>query len=161
MLYGIPVGYPDLWLVKESPHTLQTKLWSTVETPFLQVPCTGAHNRNSGTSSFKTNRAHGNNCIKNVLAWLYIATGFPDTNVDTRNHARRWQQQRWRVCHQKNWKWVYFLNILNTFCGFGQTQLSSSGAFSGDVYTSKPKPVISGQLLAQHSWIILVVNPEK
>ena len=57
-----------------------------------------------------------------------------------RNHARRWQ-----VCHQKNWKWVYFLNIL-TFCGFGQTQLSSSGAFSGDVYTSKPKPVISGQI---------------
>ena len=93
MLYGIPVGYPDLWLVKESPHTLQTKLWSTAETPFLQVPCTGAHNRNSGTSSFKTNRAHDNNCIKNVLAWLYIATGFPDANVAARNHARRWQQQ--------------------------------------------------------------------
>ena len=41
-------------------------LWSMVETPFLQVPCTGVHDRNSGTSSFKTNRAHGNNCIKNM-----------------------------------------------------------------------------------------------
>ena len=130
-------------------HTLNTCaeiLWSTAETPFMQVPCTGAHDRNSGTSSFKTNRAHGNNCIKNVLAWLHFATGFTDANVAARNHARKWQQQRWRVCHQKNWKWVYFRNIL-TLCGFGQTQLSSSGALSGDVYTSKPKPIISGQLL--------------
>ena len=111
------------------------------------MPCKGAHDYKSGTSSFKTSRAHGNNCIKNVLAWLHIATGFPDAKVAARNHVRRWrQQQRWRVSHQKNWKWVYFLNIL-TFCGFGQTQLSSSGSFSSDVYTLKPKPVISAQLL--------------
>ena len=78
------------------------KLWSTAETPFMQVPCTGAHDRNSGTSSFKTNRAHGNNCIKNVLGWLHFATGFTDANVAARNHARKWQQQRWRVCHQNH-----------------------------------------------------------
>ena len=161
-------------------------LWNTAETPFLQVPCTGAHDRNSGVSSFKTNRAHGNNCIKNVLAWLHIATSYPDANVAARNQAQRWQQQRWRVCHQKNWKWVQWVYFLNTFCCFGQTQLSSSGAFSGYVYTSKPKQVnlasywkVKGARcgvsvdwfvlrkqgvaldLTQHSRIILVVNPEK
>ena len=118
-------------------------LWSTAGTPFMQVPCTGAHDRKSGSSSFKTYRAHDDNFIKNLLAWLHIATGFPDANVVARNHARRWQQKRLRVCHRKNWKWIYFLNIL-TFCSFGQTQLSSSCAFSGDVYTPKPKPSKGG-----------------
>ena len=147
-----------------------------VETPFLQVPCTDAHDRNSGTSSFKTNWAHGNNCIKNVKMGLgYTSQPVTQTQTWPREITRQDGNNKdggsairktengfmfliywlFAVSDRPSCPHQVLLTVMFTHRSPSQSFLSS---YWHRFVLRKQGAVFD---LAQHSRIILVVNPEK